>query len=335
MTTATTRTATMTNTRTNTMNGAAMTSTIQRILPAGLLGLLIVAGCGPTFDPASLVEGTRVVGARVEVDGAPERASPQPGDTANVTWLVTAPGATPPLGWTFAVCPAGTGDAACLAAPLARFDGAGTPPRLSLAVPSAAQLGGATSLTLYGAICAGDDALPQFDAQTALATCPAGGKGTTVTFALALQMGDDVNHNPTADRGFTLDGVSWPVAAVDGDPCTQGPRVSAGSKGHLLGQVTQGSDREAYTAVMGAPPVATPTRERLQLSRFTTAGKLKSQFSFVEATDDSASTAVAVTWDAPEAADVPAAGAAVTFTFVVRDDRGGTDWTTRTLCVAP
>jgi len=81
--------------------------------------------------------------------------------------------------------------------------------------------------------------------------------------------------------------------------------------------------------------VATPTRERLQLSRFTTAGKLKSQFSFVEATDDSASTAVAVTWDAPEAADVPAAGAAVTFTFVVRDDRGGTDWTTRALCVAP
>ena len=62
---------------------------------------------------------------------------------------------------------------------------------------------------------------------------------------------------------------------------------------------------------------------------------MKSQFSFVEATDQNAMTTVDVTWDAPAAAEVTAAGAAVTFTFVVRDDRGGTDWTTRTLCVTP
>ena len=84
---------------------------------------------------------------------------------------------------------------------------------------------------------------------------------------------------------------------------------------------------------MGDPAVATPTRESLQISQFTTAGKLNSQFSFVEATDDSQATTVDATWDAPEAADVPAAGSPVTFTFVVRDDRGGTDWTTRALCV--
>ena len=77
------------------------------------------------------------------------------------------------------------------------------------------------------------------------------------------------------------------------------------------------------------------TRESLQISQFTTAGKLKSQFSFVEATDENATTTVDVTWDAPEAAEVQATGEAVTFTFVVRDDRGGTDWTTRVLCVTP
>jgi len=42
-----------------------------------------------------------------------------------------------------------------------------------------------------------------------------------------------------------------------------------------------------------------------------------------------------VTWEAPPATEVPAAGLPVTFTFVVRDDRGGTDWTTRAACVVP
>ena len=111
--------------------------------------------------------------------------------------------------------------------------------------------------------------------------------------------------------------------------------MSAGSGGHVIGNTTEGSDRERYTAMVGQPPVATPARERLQISQFTTAGKLKSQFSFVESTDESATTTVDVTWDAPEAAEVPAAGVAVTFTFVVRDNRGGADWTTRTLCVTP
>jgi len=322
---------TMFTTRTGLLS-AVVTALLVSSFPAAFL-----VGCGPTFDPASLIETTRVVGARSEVEGATDRASPQPGETVNVTWLVTAPAATPPLGWAFAVCAPGTetNRPACLAAPLARFDGTATPPRIAVAVPSAAALAGASSVTLYGAICAGEEAPPQFDGQTGLASCPGGGRGTTVMLDLALQLGDDANHNPTADRGFTFDGAAWPATTPGDDPCAQGPRVMAGSSDHVIGQVAEGSDREAYLGLAGDPPVATPTRERLQLSRFTTAGKLKSQFSFVEATDDSAATTVTVTWDAPKATDVSAAGSAATFTFVVRDDRGGTDWTTRTLCVTP
>jgi hypothetical protein len=149
-----------------------------------------------------------------------------------------------------------------------------------------------------------------------------------------LQIGGDVNHNPTAERAFTLDGGVWPALAAAADPCEQGPRISAGSENHVIGYTTEGSDREPYTIEMGSPAVAVPGRESLQISQFTTAGKLKSQFSFVEATDENATTTVDVRWDAPAADDVPAAGEAVTFTFVVRDDRGGTDWTTRALCVS-
>jgi hypothetical protein len=108
--------------------------------------------------------------------------------------------------------------------------------------------------------------------------------------------------------------------------------VAAGTEDHIIGNTTDGTDREAYTIVLGDPPIPTPTRERLQISQFTTAGKLKSQFSFIEATDERPQTTVDVTWDAPKTDQVPPSGI-VMFTFVTRDERGGADWTTRAVCV--
>jgi hypothetical protein len=330
--------ATMTTTTTRTTSSHALRRAILTLAPLLLLGLagLFIAGCGPEFDPASLVDKTRVLGARIEVEGAPDRAAPMPGETANVSWLVTSPGAMPPLAWTFAACLPGTADGkrtlGCVDDPLARFDGTASPPRISIPVPATTSLGGAASIVLYGQICSGLDATPTFDPGSGLPGCM-GGRGTTVSLDIPLQLGTDINHNPVAERAFTFDGVAWPAPTVDADPCTAGPRVAVGSKDHVISTTADGGDRERYTVVLGAPPVATPARERLQISHFTTAGKLNSQFAFVEATDESAATTVAVYWEAPEATD--ADGSGVTFTFVVRDDRGGTDWTTRTVCVTP
>jgi hypothetical protein len=330
----------MTNTTTNTTSPHALRRAILALTPLLLLGLagLLIAGCGPEFDPASLVAKTRVLGARIEVEGAPDRAAPMPGEIVNVSWLVTSPGATPPLGWAFAACLPGAiggkSSLGCVDAPLARFDGTASPPRISIPVPSAATLGGAASVVLYGQICAGADSAPTFDPQSGLPRCT-GDRGTTVSLDIPLQLGADANHNPTADRAFTFDGTAWPARAVADDPCALGPRIAAGSKDHVIGNSTDGGDRERYAVVLGTPPVATPARERLQISQFTTAGKMKSQFAFVEATDESTVSTVDVNWEAPEVTEVSAGGTAVTFTFVVRDDRGGTDWTTRTLCVTP
>jgi len=286
-------------------------------LPWSIACTAALAACGPTFDPASLIDTTRVLGARVEVAGAPDRASPRAGETVDVTWLVTSPAATPPLRWAFAVCtPAG--GLGCASEPLAVFEGTDVPPRLSFAVPPATS---ATSLIVYGALCAGGDAMSAFDPQSATCT----GDGTTALLTIPLQLGDDANHNPTADRGFTFDGQPWPAT---GDPCATGPRVTAGTQDHVLGNLTDASDRERYPTAS-----ATPARESLQISQLTTAGTLQAQFSFVEATDERATTTVERTWDAPEADEVAAGGLAVTFTFVVRDGRGGTDWTTRAACV--
>ena len=174
--------------------------------------------------------------------------------------------------------------------------------------------------------------MPMFDPQSGIPGCTKGG-GTTMSVSVPLQLGDDANHNPTADRAFTFDGQVWPALASGDDPCLAGPPAAAGTKDHVIGNMTEASDRESYTGMAGDPPVPTPKRESLQISQFTTAGKLKSQFSFVEATDESTETTVEVKWEAPKAEDVPAAGLPVTFTFVTRDNRGGTDWTTRTVCV--
>jgi len=314
-----------------------MTNTTKNTLLLALLGLSFSSGCGPEFDPASRIERTRVLGARIEVEGAPDRATPKPGETAHITWLVAAPDTTPPLGWTFVLCAPGTamGSAGCLDMPAARFDGTATPPRVSIPVPSSAGLGGPASVVMYGEICAGAGSMPAFDPQTGLATCTAGGRGTTVSLVFPLQLGDEANHNPVADRAFTLDGVAWPAPSGAAPCAAEGPRVTAGSRAHVIAGTTDGSDRERYTALVGDPPTPVPAREQLQISQFTTAGELKSQFSFVEATDEGATTTVQVVWDAPEAAEVPAGGLAVTFTFVVRDERGGADWTTRSLCVTP
>src|SRR5947208_6952745 len=136
---------------------------VRRALLLGLLGCIFTAGCGPEFDPASLVDKTRVLGARIEVDGAPDRAAPVPGEVANISWLVTSPGATPPLAWAFAAClpdaMGGQTSLGCVAAPLASFDGTASPPRISIQVPSAAALGGAASIVIYGQICDGPDSV--------------------------------------------------------------------------------------------------------------------------------------------------------------------------------
>src|ERR1700709_2072753 len=116
--------------------------------PQFVLASLFLVGCGPTFDPASLINTTRVLGARVEVEGAPDRASPVPGETANVTWLVTSPDGAPSPRWPFRACTT----PGCESGVLAQFEGTDSPPVLALPVPSSDILGSATSVIVIGEI---------------------------------------------------------------------------------------------------------------------------------------------------------------------------------------
>jgi hypothetical protein len=293
---------------------------ISRTIPthaflAILLAGTALAGCGEPFDPPSLIEKTRVLGARVEVHGDSTRATPRPGETATVTWIMAAPGDLPPLGWAFVVCPSGE---SCAAAPLAIAQGTGTP-SFEVAVPDAETLGATQRLQLVGQIC--EDSAPTFDPQPNLPTCAAA--GTRVTLDIALQLGDEGNHNPAlADRPFWFDGVAWPTDV--GADCASLPTVPAGSKGHMIRLTTLAEDRETIVA---ATP--TTTHEALQVSNFTTAGELGQSYSVIEASDPRSEADLDITWDAP---DSPTAGG-VHFIFVARDLRGGVGLATRTVCV--
>jgi len=93
---------------------------------------------------------------------------------------------------------------------------------------------------------------------------------------------------------------------------------------------TLAEDRETISP--SADPTVAPitTRDVLQISNFTTAGKLGQTYSIVEADDPRSEADVELTWDAP---DVSPADRRAHFTFVARDLRGGVGLATRTACV--
>ena len=68
--------------------------------------IILAAGCGDPLKKPQLIEETRVIGARAEVEVEPGRAWPQPGEAATVRWLVAYPAAPVPLSWAFQICPA-------------------------------------------------------------------------------------------------------------------------------------------------------------------------------------------------------------------------------------
>lgn len=147
---------------------------------------------------------------------------------------------------------------------------------------------------------------------------PAGEPPTALTFELPVEKSAANHHPKTGAMVFARQ--PW----NDSD-C---PEVVAGSADIELGMTSSTADRESYTAADG-----TLRRESLRLSFFSTAGELEGQFRVVEHDDPSDAPESRITWTPPLVEDVPDEGLEVRFTVVVRDLRGGIDWTTRTVCV--
>jgi hypothetical protein len=293
---------------------------------------MVAGACAPEMDPVSLVERTRVIGARVEVEGAPERSSPRPGETANVSWLMTSPNDMPALGWAFVLCPGASAgdDLGCVGEPLAIFQGKDLP-TMKVTVPAREALGNARELVLFGRVCTASE--PKLDA-TGRPVCTDSGDGTTAALSISLELDDWTNRNPVLGAdAFRFADLPWRASAAGGAVCADLPQVKAGSKDHVIRIETDAADRESYVVMQGDPLRPTSKREWLQISQYINAGEYERSFSTIEADAQGDRPSVEVKWEAPAVDKVPAEGLVVRFTFVARDMRGGVDWTTRAVCV--
>lgn len=287
--------------------------------------LLATTACTSTLDPAMLITRDRVLGAKVTVDVDPRRAWPAPGEGATVTWLTASPGTPPVFSWVLAACPAATsaGFPICTGPVFAHVESSGSVPGMHLAIPADI---GSRSVVVLGAICA--SGRPLIDETTSAASCDDGSLADEVSQHIFIAYAGATNHHPNiVDAPFTVAGTTWDGGAESG--CDGLPEIAAGTEKLLVGVAFDAAAREMF-AMAGDPA---PWREELQLSPFATAGELIERYAYVEADDTREVSPVAVQWTAPSADEVPAEGLRVTFSFVVRDLRGGIDSTTRALCV--
>jgi hypothetical protein len=284
-----------------------------------LLGLA-VAGCDDPLKSVELIDEPRLLGARVEVEGDAERAAPEPGERASARFLLAAPEPLSGLGFALAACPAaqrGSSRSECAGEVFARVTslvGDALEPRLDFVVP--AGLDASDRVLVFGVVC--PESSPSGDGES----CE-GAESLAVTLELELARPDDVNHSPTLEAdSISFDGETWPeLEAAPGDCAGLGyDEVAAGSS-HSIEVALDAADRDA----LPHPSSLDPKRESLQLSHFATAGDLSRAFDAIEW--DSDDLVRRASWTAPKQSGL------VRFWLVLRDFRGGSDFTERAVCV--
>jgi hypothetical protein len=281
------------------------------------LGLV---GCDDPLLEAQHIEHTRVLGARVEVASDASRASPQPGEAIHMQWLVADPRPSPNLGWHLSACAAAQktrGTPECADAPFAQASSALLDPALPVidfVLPDAATLGSAKKILVYGDICSDEQPEPNCS-----------GDGAAVVFEIPIEVEPPGNKNPTlGDETILLDGVDWPAA----EPAWLGVDECATSDSSPSLPVFESSGGTHSIALTLSDDDRDPNEE-LWVSQFSTRGDLDRVLSVIPKGE---ALSVKSEWQEPDSISI---GRVVRFWFVVRDLRGGVDWSIRTLCAVP
>jgi hypothetical protein len=285
---------------------------------------LAVAGCDEEPPDVAVIDKTRVLAARVEVDGEPSRASPFPGESLSVTLLVVTPDPEPAIAFSLSACVAAdsvTDLVSCEGEPLARaasLEPVQGAPAIAFQAPE--MPGQSGRLAVLGAVCPAGVPLPSEDA----AACADGSWLLGVTADFPMDGTGAPNTNP-AFVSYSLDGAELAPESAGASDCNELAEVRSGSTGHALRVELDPNSRDSLPVDASSDTA----RESLLISWFTTSGELDHAYSSIDSTAaDSFATAA---WDAPGvAAPTPARLFAV-----VRDGRGGSDFLERRVCVVP
>lgn len=281
--------------------------------------LSLSLGCSDGVAEASSITYTRVLGVRVEVEGDAERATPSVSEGATARVLVMGPNGVTDVAYAMDVCaamPETGGLPACAGASLTAVAPAAPSAEPTLQWPgfTSEQVGDADALLVRGTIC--EEGTPELDA-TRPGQCvdPSFVGVSFINRVPLLADGQAPNRHPSlAAATLRIDDVTW-----DADEC--GAIASRDGKEHTLSITLHDAHRETLDG----------EAETLLLSWFANAGELDVHFSVLEA-EQAEDMSLEVAWTAPPA-DAEAIQDTATITLVLRDQRGGVDWITRTICV--
>ena len=287
------------------------------------------AGCDDSLKDVSLIEETRVVGARVESASDTTQGAPLPGERASLRLFVVAPDAEPNFSYALSLClvaPSSFGFPACARAPFAaaqQMEASVADARLDFVVPEDTDLRATPHALARGLICPNSSLNLAADGSQ---SCGSGG-GKEVGFEFPLGGADEANRNPGfTDDAFLLDGEPWLPSTETSCDATSARQVTAKSV-HALRITLPDADFE----LLSQPTSVDPGRETLLVSPFSSAGKL--DHGFLSLSADTPPEQRRVNWTAPALADRSPAW--VRFYFVVRDPRSGEDFASRAVCVVP
>lgn len=268
------------------------------------LPILLLVGCTGDLDPPYRLERVRVLAVQTTVEGTDLRATPMPGESATVRWLVADPSGTEtPLTWRMRVCV----EQGCATGSIVEEEGAGVP-TLTFVVPAGVE----GSLHVEGIGCT-EGALPAspFERCVGATVLP---EVVEASIPIA-QSPDEWNDNPDA-TGFdvTIDGALWPEGDPDCALADAQPMVVADEEPIAVAFAVDDSEREAEVPFL--------------LSHVVTEGELDAHFAVLDAGEPNAPLAL------PWTPSVDTEGSrSATHLFVARDGRGGVAWTRRVVCV--
>ncbi len=294
-------------------------------------------GCGDPLVDAAVVVGPRVLGARVRTANDALVAEPGAGESAQIEWLVVS-NVRGAFASALSFCVA---EPSLLGAP--RCDGAAFDEQV---VKGQFGVGLAADFRLPAELAPGDrwlawfgscgETAALFDDERSEFLC-ADKSAARSAFYRGRVPGPDAsgNRNPELDDDLLLlDAARWagpgePLGV--GEPC-QGsglPERRGGTRAAIEFQLA-GDDREALQPP-GAGDYRPRARESLVYTHVANFEGLERPFSAIEHDGDELGFALELALPALGTAD--SEGQTLAFYLLVRDERGGVDWTERQLCV--
>jgi hypothetical protein len=286
-----------------------------RALVSLVAWVVALSGCEDPLKDAQRLEEARVIGVRVSAESGP--ASLVPGEDALIDVLLAGPSGPVEARLAYEVCEAADterGVPFCAGAAFAQgtreLDGSLLAVEVPTSVPEGARL------ALLGVACVeGEPALAPDPLRW---RCSAGDSPLRLSFDAWTASSEFENDNPDlSELTVSVGGVEVPLDEVRASAsCEAGaPEIANGT--HQIALGLGGGAREAGDGSGDDPG------EALQLSHFSTSGRLERSLSFIGFEEN---LEVTLGWDA-DAADTP-----VKHYLVVRDGRGGVSFASFSFC---